>query len=176
MATRESMRRGSLEARDGTRPAPDEAYLEPTAPRPAAAGGIAAAGLNVIAGIWLIISPFVLGYTGADATWNPIVFGAIVAVLALVRMAAGPEAAWVSLINMAIGVWLFLSAFWLASSSQASWNVGVLGVVVFVLGAWAAGADRTVCRTRGGSRAGAPPVPPSPFASSAAVNPQPGMA
>jgi hypothetical protein len=34
MATRESTRRGSLEARDGTRPAPDEAYLEPTAPPP----------------------------------------------------------------------------------------------------------------------------------------------
>lgn len=137
MATRDRIRTRSY---DGTRPAPDEAYLEPAA-RPAARmadAGAAAAVLNVIAGIWLIISPFVLGYTGADATWNPIVFGAIVGVFALARIAGGVRAVWLSWLNMAIGVWLFISAFWLATSSQASWNVGALGVVVFVLGAWAA--------------------------------------
>src|SRR4051794_13253041 len=48
---------------------------------------IGAAGLNVIAGIWLILSPWILGYTGPDATWNPIVCGAIILVLALARLA-----------------------------------------------------------------------------------------
>jgi SPW repeat len=141
MALKDKTRaRGAI--RSGSRPAPDEAYIEPAAP---AAGSperrgdvVAAAGLNVIAGIWLIISPFVLAYTGADATWNPIVFGAIVVVAALARIAAGAEGAWLSWLNMAIGVWLFISAFWLAESAQASWNVGILGVVVFVLGAWSA--------------------------------------
>jgi hypothetical protein len=136
VATRDRTRtQGAID--DGTRPAPDEAYIEP-APPTRRDDAVAAAGLNVIAGIWLIISPFVLGYTAADATWNPIVFGAIVAFLALARIVAGAEAAGLSWLNMAIGVWLFISAFWLADSSQASWNVGVLGVVVFVLGAWAA--------------------------------------
>jgi hypothetical protein len=148
MATRESTRThtpGSVR-RDGTRPMPDEAYLEPAARTTAGRPGFDTTPvsiLNVIAGIWLIISPFVLGYTGADATWNPIVFGAAVIVLALARMAGGVQALWASWLNMAIGVWLFISAFWLASSSQASWNVGILGVVVFILGAWAASpADR----------------------------------
>ncbi|HEU5363562.1 MAG TPA: SPW repeat protein [Gaiellaceae bacterium] len=141
MATRERLRtrRRGLDTYDDSRPAPDEAYVEPEArsARGPMDDTAAAAALNVLAGIWLIISPFVLGYTGADATWNPIVFGAIVAVLALARLAGGVRAAGVSWINMAIGVWLFISAFWLASSSQASWNVGILGVIVFVLGAWA---------------------------------------
>jgi hypothetical protein len=140
MATRDRLRtRSGLDTYDGTRPAPDEAYLEPGA-RPARGPvdeGAAAAALNVLAGIWLIISPFVLGYTGADATWNPIVFGAIVALLAVARLTGGVRAAGISWLNMAIGVWLFISAFWLASSAQASWNVGILGVIVFVLGAWA---------------------------------------
>jgi SPW repeat-containing protein len=140
MATRERLRtrRRGLDTYDEVRPAPDEAYVKP-GPRDARPvdDGAAAAALNVLAGIWLIISPFVLGYAGADATWNPIVFGAIVGVLALARLAGGVRAAGVSWINMAIGVWLFISAFWLASSSQASWNVGILGVIVFVLGAWA---------------------------------------
>jgi hypothetical protein len=137
MATRDKIRTCSY---DGTRPAPDAAYLEPSARAVArtADAGAAAAILNVIAGIWLIISPFVLGYTGGDATWNPIVFG---------RPPRHPRpcahrrcvrAVWLSWLNMAIGVWLFSAAFWLADSSQASWNVGILGVVVFVLGAWAA--------------------------------------
>jgi len=109
-----------------------------------------ASGLNVLAGIWLIISPFVLNYMGADAMWNPIVFGAIVAVLALARAGGAYRAEWLSWINMAIGIWLFISAFWLAHSSQASWNVGIMGVVVFILGAWSAAATNA-------GRAGAMP-------------------
>src|SRR5579884_917381 len=151
MATRERLRtRRGLDTYEGTRPAPDEAYLEPEAriARGPVDDGAAAAALNVLAGIWLIISPFVLGYTGADATWNPIVFGAIVCVLAFARLAGGARATGISLVNMAIGVWLFVSAFWLASSSQASWNVGILGVVVFLLAAWAsAPGSRSRART-----------------------------
>jgi hypothetical protein len=147
MATRYRTRRDQ-ELRsdyDLDRPAPDEAYL---GDEPAAAPALydwrsevaGASGLNVLAGIWLIISPWVLGYTHADATWNPVVFGAIVGFFALVRTAGAYRAAWLSILNMAIGVWLFISAFWLAHSAQASWNVGILGVVVFVLGAWSASA------------------------------------
>jgi hypothetical protein len=36
---------------------------------------MAASGLNVLAGIWLIIAPFVLGYDDGDPYWNDIVFG-----------------------------------------------------------------------------------------------------
>jgi hypothetical protein len=149
MATRDRTRnRGAIGAYDSPRPAPDEAYLGPeggmVAPPPDPRDEvIGASSLNVIAGIWLIISPFVLGYAGADAMWNPIVFGAIVGVFALVRAAGAYGAAWLSWLNMAIGVWLFISAFWLAHSSQASWNVGVMGVVVFVLGAWSAAATES---------------------------------
>lgn len=35
-----------------------------------------------------------------------------------------------------MGVWLFVSAFWLVDASQAAWNVGVSGAAVFVLGLW----------------------------------------
>jgi hypothetical protein len=93
-----------------------------------------ASGLNVLAGIWLIISPWVLSYRHGDAYWNPIVFGAIVGVFALVRIAGAYRESWLSYLNAAIGVWLFISAWWLADSSQAFWNVLISGVVVFVLG------------------------------------------
>jgi membrane-bound ClpP family serine protease len=117
----------------------DEPQAGPPAGEPPADAGwraevTAASGLNVLAGIWLILSPWILGYTGADAAWNPIVFGAIVLVLALVRVAGAYRAAGLSVINALIGVWLFVSGFWLADSGAARWNVWILGVVVFCLG------------------------------------------
>lgn len=108
-------------------------------PAPAAAGDWRAAvatasGLNLLAGIWLIIAPFVLGYAGADPYWNDIVFGAIVAALALARIVGAYRASWLSYVNALIGVWLFVSAFWLDSSGRAIWNDIILGIVVFFLG------------------------------------------
>lgn len=103
---------------------------------------VGAAGLNLLAGIWLIVSPWVVNYTDADAWWNPIVSGAIVATLALVRFAAPARTAVLSVINAVIGVWLFISGFWLADSGQAAWNEWILGVIVFVLAAFALGARR----------------------------------
>jgi hypothetical protein len=42
--------------------------------------------INLIAGAWLIIAPFILGFSGAAnraAMWNPIIVGAIVVILEL---------------------------------------------------------------------------------------------
>jgi hypothetical protein len=91
------------------------------------------AGLNVLAGIWLIISPWVVGYDSGDAWWNPIIFGAIITVFALIRLMQPARTAVLSLVNAGIGVWLFISGFWLADSAAASWNVWILGVIVFIL-------------------------------------------
>lgn len=98
---------------------------------------VTASGLNMLAGTWLIISPFVLGYEAADAFWNPILFGAIVLVLAVTR-AVLPSARtwWMSTINAVIGVWLFLSAFWLASTAVAVNNMWITGLIVLILAVW----------------------------------------
>jgi hypothetical protein len=136
-----------LGAYDEPRPMPDEALLAPAQTPYGRASArdeaMSASGLNVIAGIWLIISPFVLAYGSGDAYWNPIVFGAIVAlvaVVALARLGGAYRATWLAWLNMAIGAWLFISGFWLASTARASWNEWILGVIVFVLGAWSAAA------------------------------------
>jgi len=95
--------------------------------------GVTVAGLlNLIAGAWLIASPFVLDYVAGDSRLNPIIAGAIIAFVALVRLVAwGAE--WLSVINVAVGVWLFGSGFWLATSPSATWNAWLLGVAVIVL-------------------------------------------
>ncbi len=95
---------------------------------------IGASGLNILAGIWLIVSPWILDFNAGDSYWNPIIIGVIVGVLALVRAAGAFRESWLSWINVVAGAWLFVSAWWLAESSQAQWNDWIMGAVVFVLG------------------------------------------
>jgi hypothetical protein len=111
-----------------------------------------ASALNILAGIWLIIAPFVLGYSDGDPYWNNIVFGAIVALLAAGRIAGAPRAAALSWINALIGVWLFVSAFWLDNTNPAQTNDVIMGIVVFAL-AWVSGnATLNAPTTRGWRR------------------------
>jgi hypothetical protein len=96
-------------------------------------GAVTLAGLfNLVAGAWLIASPWVLDYVAGDSRLNPIIAGAIIAFIALVRLGAW-RAEWLSMINVAVGVWLFGSGFWLASSPSATWNSWLLGLAVIVL-------------------------------------------
>jgi hypothetical protein len=94
---------------------------------------VGASGVNVLVGLWLIVSPVVLDYSPADHAWNPMVFGAIVALIAFVRVFGAHREAWLSLINMLIGGWVFASGFLLAETSQARWNSWVFGAAVVVL-------------------------------------------
>ena len=102
---------------------------------------VAASGLNIIAGIWLICAPFVLGYDNGDPYWNDIVFGAIVTVLAFARTFGAYGASWMSWLNMLIGAWIVASAFWLDDTSTARVNDIIVGGVIFILGAASATAS-----------------------------------
>jgi SPW repeat len=117
---------------------------------------VGASGLNMLVGVWLIVSPSVLDYRPGDAAWNPVVFGSLVVVLAAIRAAGAWGARIPSWLNALIGAWLFVCAFLLSESQQATWNVGITGVLVFGLAIWSASATegrRTVvslsaCRQR----------------------------
>lgn len=103
-------------------------------------GYFAADGLIGLLGVWLVISPFVLDYGSDDATWNPIVSGAL---LLAVAVAGGggliPRSA-ASWAVVAIAVWLFASGFWLADSVEASWNAWAAGGLACFLAIAAAAA------------------------------------
>jgi hypothetical protein len=96
-------------------------------------GAVTLAGfLSVVAGGWLIASPWVLDYVAGDSRLNPIIAGAVVAFVAVIRTGAW-RAEWLSMINVAVGIWLFASGFWLATSPSATWNSWLVGVAVVVL-------------------------------------------
>jgi SPW repeat len=105
---------------------------------------VGASGIVVLLGLWLIFSPLLLGYGSDDADWNPVACGVVATVVALVGAIRRARAAIPGWLLMAIGVWLFASGFWLAESSQASWNARGAGALMFFLGSVSvAAAQRT---------------------------------
>lgn len=91
--------------------------------------------LNVLAGIWLIIAPFVLLYGNSTALINDIVLGIVIAVFALIRaFVPGFQTVWLSWLNALWGIWLVVGSFILAYAGLARTNDIILGIIVFVLG------------------------------------------
>lgn len=97
-------------------------------------------GLNLLAGLWLIIAPWLLGYdTVPAALWNDSVVGIAVVILAGLRMLAPARHLGISRINAVLGLWLIVSPFVLqygegfVMRNVAFWNDVVLGSIVFVL-------------------------------------------
>lgn len=100
-----------------------------------------ASGLNVLAGIWLIIAPFVLGYANQTPTTNDIWLGIIVGVLALIR-AVTRGAQWLSWINILAGIWLIIAPFVLGYAiTTPRWNDIILGIIVIILALWSSGSQ-----------------------------------
>lgn len=99
-----------------------------------------ASGLNLLTGIWLVLLPSIIGFRHHDAAWNPIVFGALIAALALTRITDVAHTKVLSFINAAVGVWLVVSAFLLAQSPRAVATVALTGVAVMLFGLMSAAA------------------------------------
>jgi hypothetical protein len=93
--------------------------------------------LNMIAGFWLIVSAWVLGFNGVPvAVWDTVLVGIAVAVLAAIRLGT-PGTEGLSWINLILGVWLIISPFVLGFREAAMGNAIVLGILVLLLALWA---------------------------------------
>jgi|SRR5690349_9688769 SPW repeat-containing protein len=94
---------------------------------------------NLILGLWLLISPWVLSYMGETvAAWNAYIVGIIVAVAAAAALVAFHK--WEEWVNVALAAWLIISPFLLSypMMSHAMTNQIVVGVVTGLLALWTA--------------------------------------
>jgi len=91
-------------------------------------GGLAR-GINILAGIWLFISAFVLPHETAQFV-NTWIVGVVVVLLAIVAL----RWAGVRWLNTALAVWLFISAFALPHVSNVPvWNNAIVAIIVFAI-------------------------------------------
>jgi hypothetical protein len=104
--------------------------------------------LAALVGIWVFISPWVLGTTAsAAAAWNAWILGAALVIVALAVLAtSGYLADW---INVALGVWLFISPWVLGYTGirDGSWSAWIFGVVTVILALWALPTRHGVAQT-----------------------------
>ena len=92
--------------------------------------------INILLGIWVLISPFVLTLALPRAIWNNVATGIVVGILAIIRLNAPRQPGW-SWINVILGIWLIISPFVLGFAvGDGLWNNVILGIIIaaFALG------------------------------------------
>ena len=93
--------------------------------------------VNLILGVWLLVSPFLLGFSAqGDAMWNALIAGALIALVALGAMfkfhILGEG------LNFLLGLWLVVSPWALGFSAfgTATWNHAIAGILVALFAVW----------------------------------------
>jgi hypothetical protein len=91
--------------------------------------------VTFLAGIWLILSPFLLGYTDG-ATANSVILGIIIAVVSAAQL-NGLRRGWAGWLMAAAGLWLLIAPFVFGFSEPAVlWNELIVGLIVAGLSIW----------------------------------------
>jgi hypothetical protein len=124
----------------------------------------AASGFVMLAGLWLLMAPFVLGHGDRPAAmWNEIVVGALVLVLGGVRVANPARFAGLSWVNVIAGLWLVAAPFVCGYSdvAPARWNDMIVGIVIAALAASSASMTSSLRRYHGFGEGPTTP-PPGP--------------
>jgi SPW repeat len=91
----------------------------------------------MLAGLWLWISPFILGFSlGSHASANASVVGIFIGTFAM--MAVATPQLWEEWAKVVLAVWLLISPWLLGFSHQsaATADILIVGVVVVVLSLW----------------------------------------
>ena len=96
-------------------------------------------GAAILLGLWLLFSPYILGYNSLETTAQQTVIGFIIIVVAGVRLSL-PTIHWPSWINIILSIELILIPVTTAGvSGAAQLNMTVIGLVILVASAWRIG-------------------------------------
>jgi len=92
--------------------------------------------INLLAGIWLFISPWVYRAYRDASSWNSLVVGALIVLFAAMSISNPLRARGASIVNMLLGAWTFASPWIYGYTGNHGRFVNSLcvGVIVFILG------------------------------------------
>lgn len=116
----------------------------------------ATATINVLAGIWLFVSPWVY-QSGVDA-WNNWIVGALIILFAAIRLSSPVGTRGLSIANLILGAWTFASPWIYGYTGFTGRFINSLcvGVIVFILGVYGS----SVIFRRPTTTSGPPPLAP----------------
>jgi len=95
-----------------------------------------ASGLNVLAGIWIIFSPWIFGYAVFPAAmWSSVVVGILIAVFAALRASSPASSPGLSWVNALLGAWVIVTPwiFNYEANAAATWDKVIIGAIVLCL-------------------------------------------
>src|SRR4051812_29079376 len=97
--------------------------------------------VNLMLGLWLFASPWVLDYAGTTAAFNAYVLGTGIFVFA--AFASYVPKAWEEMVNTLLGIWLVLAPFVLGFTAMTAvaMHTVVIGVLVTAFAVWAMFSD-----------------------------------
>jgi hypothetical protein len=96
-------------------------------------------------GVWLAVSPWLLGFSGHEtAMWNAVILGVALVVFSLLEL--GVPQKWEEWVNLLAGAWLVIAPFVLGFTSQfaASVSTMLVGAATVLLSAWALALDKDI--------------------------------
>ena len=94
-------------------------------------------GINLLAALWILISPFMLGLLGTNFALIAYTTGIILLIVSLVRVTLPERSAWMSWVNAILGFWLLISPFAISGLKMtAIWNNIIIGLIVIVVAVW----------------------------------------
>lgn len=89
--------------------------------------------INLLLGIWLFISPWVVGFEGSQmaASWNAWILG--VAVVVFSAIAVSMPQVWEEIINLLLGIWMVISSWVIGVTSRSvETNAVIVGLLVIL--------------------------------------------
>lgn len=96
-----------------------------------------AATISLLAGAWLFVSPWIYRAESMHNAWNSWIVGALIVILAAVRISNPLSTRGISVINMLLGAWVFASP-WIYGymhTRDRLFNSLCVGAVVFIASA-----------------------------------------
>lgn len=102
--------------------------------------------INLVAGLWLFVSPWVYRAHSAPNAWNSWIVGALIVSFAATRISNPFHSRGASVINVVLGAWTFASP-WIyryTGDTHRFFNSLCVGIVVFILGVVGQSMGRTV--------------------------------
>lgn len=107
-----------------------------------AAQARSASGINILLGLGLVVSPWLVDYSGTPAVLNSVVVGALIAIFGASRLASLTSTVGLSAVNLMLALWIIASPWTCgyASNAAAVADNVILGAVVAVLAIWSWGA------------------------------------
>jgi hypothetical protein len=101
--------------------------------------------VNLVLGLWLIVSPWIRGFQAERASlWSAVILGILVAATAVTSLFR--VRAWEEWANVVLGVCVIICPWVLRFTQYATptWNAVITGIIIAALALWALGTDKHI--------------------------------